>query len=359
MSCVHYTERLLDYLLQYYSPDDFPLLLEDYYAWRKTKPLLGLHIVEATPLYRNTLCKFLPLLAAGAKITVSVFKHNFYDKEILGLLSDFAIDFASDKSHFSTLPADIIMDCGGGHANISSNYGYIELTQSGLAHYKNTDKTVFLADQSACKLLETTFGTGESFVRAMAELGYDDLNKKIIVIFGAGKVGKGIAYFCQNAGAEVFLVDDSSKCKVNENTNLIDWRDFDKQKEILEKAFCIVTATGVKNALKKHPIIPDLIKSKTLFANMGVEDEFGEAIKDKKRILNNNLALNFSLEEPTHLSLIEPIMALSNRAMLKIKNKEFPPGLIYPPKEMDQEIFNTLKTKGKLQKHIHRVMNDE
>ena len=58
--------RLLEYLQPFYAPNEFPALHGQYLTWQKTRPFAGCHILEGTPLFRNTLTKYLALLAGGA-----------------------------------------------------------------------------------------------------------------------------------------------------------------------------------------------------------------------------------------------------------------------------------------------------
>ncbi len=39
-------------------------------AWRQSRPLAGKSVLDATPVFRNTLCKYLALLAGGAQLSV-------------------------------------------------------------------------------------------------------------------------------------------------------------------------------------------------------------------------------------------------------------------------------------------------
>lgn len=339
-----YHTLLLEFLQQSYAANEFPALLEQFYSWQETRPFAGCRILDATPLFRNTLAKFLPLLAGGADLYVSQNNALPCDPAIAALLPDFGIPMADNRDLLR--PYDVVMDCAGLHAQVPSRCGYIELTRSGLAKYQNTKQPVFLADEGRCKVIETCLGTGDGFFRAMQSLGYQDWNSKTIIIFGAGKVGRGIAFYCKKAGAEVFLVDDRSKITAPAGIKMLDWKDFSFQKPILSQAWCIVTATGIQGALKDHPTLPKLLQQSVLFANMGVEDEFGASVPDKNRILNKNRPLNFILEEPTRLPFIDPTMALCNQAVLELLAGHFPAGLNRPQPALEQPILDLVARKG-------------
>ncbi len=342
--------RLLKYLMQTYALNEFPALFEQYQTWRETRPFASCRILEATPLFRNTLSKYLPLLAGGATLTVSS-KHALpSDPTIAGLLPEFGIQL-EDNSGLQQ-GYDMVMDCAGMHAKVPSRCGYVELTRSGLERYQNSAAPVFLADEGQCKIIETSLGTGEGFLRAMQKLGFQHWKDQIVVIFGAGKVGRGIAFYCRKAGARVYLVDDSSKITPPAGMELLDWRNYQLQKPVFSQAHCMVTATGIAGALSEHPLIPDLLQKPVLLANMGVEDEFGGAIMDKGRILNQNRPLNFILEEPTRLAFIDPTMALCNQALLELLRGKLHPGLNRPLPEQEQHILKTVSLRGCLTQEL-------
>ena len=344
------SSRLLAYLRQTYALNEFPALYEQYLAWRETRPFAGCRILEATPLFRNTLAKFLPLLAGGASVSVSGSSALLFDQNILKLLPQFGIErenFSAPRQAY-----DLIMDCAGIHANTPSRCGYVELTRSGLEHYREKKAPVFLADEGQCKVIETSLGTGDGFFRAMQKLGYRQWEKKTVAIFGAGKVGCGIAFYCHKAGADVYLIDDSKKTTAPAGIKLLDWHDYQNQEEILFRADCIITATGVAGALRGHPLIPRVLRKPVLLANMGVEDEFGDAVPDKTRVLKQNQPLNFILEEPTRLPFIDPTMALSNIALLELLQGKMQAGLNLPKPQQEQDILQTIRQKGCIGKEL-------
>ena len=51
-----------------YPPSDCPALSAQHDAWAQTRPLAGLTVLDATPLFRNTRVKHLALQAAGAEV---------------------------------------------------------------------------------------------------------------------------------------------------------------------------------------------------------------------------------------------------------------------------------------------------
>ena len=197
--------RLIRFLADFYSPEDYPALAAQMRQWEKSKPFAGVKILDATPVFRNTMVKYAVLLAGGADLYVSVGKDIPCDREILKKLPEFGIKINEGK-----IPAgkfDAVADCAGSARCAGSKYGNVELTRSGLEYYKNWKKPVFSADSGVLKKLETILGTGEGFLRAMKQSGFTDFKGKNILVFGGGKVGTGVARYAASAGACVTVAD--------------------------------------------------------------------------------------------------------------------------------------------------------
>ena len=65
------TEKLLQYLESNYAQQDYPVIRAQYNDFQARRPFAGLRILEATPLFFNTIAKFLPLVAGWAEVTLS------------------------------------------------------------------------------------------------------------------------------------------------------------------------------------------------------------------------------------------------------------------------------------------------
>ena len=333
-------DKLYGYLSGFYSPREFPALAAQAARWKKLRPLEGMKIFDATPVFRNTMVKYYALQCAGADITVSAGNKIPCDVEICRILPEFGIRVADDISRSETF--DVVADCAGVSRDVSSRCGYVELTRSGLEYYENWQQPVFSADSGVLKKLETVLGTGEGFLRAMKQLGYRDFAGKKVLVFGGGKVGSGVARYAASAGADV-AVADLHKVTLPENIAFIDGNDPAAVENAISAAWCIVSVTGLAGALAKWASC--LEKSSALIANMGVEDEFGEALP-ASRVLNDKRPLNFILDEPTHLKYIDATMALNNYGIEKLLFETLPCGINFPPRELERSIVQDIKNGG-------------
>ncbi len=332
-----------------YDKREYPALYEQFNIWNIVKPLKGMRLLDATPVYRNSLLKYRALLAAGADLTVGISSVMAYDEGIVGLLRECGVKICSADECGNDEIFDIVMDCAGAFSFLSPRIGYVELTRSGADAYRDKGLPVFFADGGAIKRIETCLGTGESFFRAMGLLGYNDWKGRKLVLFGCGKVGSGILYYAHKLGAVCRVVTDTGVVpeRMREFAEgFTDFRDIDAVSKVLKGAFAVVTATGVRNALKDIPA-KAVTDCGALLANMGVEDEFGPAI-DPKFVLNGKKTLNFILEEPTLLRYIDATMALHNAGALFLIGQHLPAEyrFILPPADMEEEILSVTRRDG-------------
>ena len=343
--------ELLNYISGFYSPEMYAALNAQIHRWSISRPLAGKRILDATPVFRNTMVKYTALLAGGADLTVAVGKDIPHDPQIIRQLPRYGIRVADEKILQEKF--DAVADCAGRHCRVSSRYGYAELTRSGLEYYRGVKHPVFSVDSGILKQFETTFGTGESFFRAMEQLGYRDFAGKKLLIFGGGKVGRGVAFYALKKEMQTIIVDPQ-KIHIQPQFRLIS-PDDPEINALISGAWCIVSATGKAGVLQKFST--RMMQSKAVIANMGVEDEFGNDMP-VSRVLNDKHPLNFILDEPTRINYIDPTMALSNTALVKLITGELPPGLHTPPKDMEMAIINDLRAAGTLDLETDIILKD-
>ena len=375
-----------------YLPNEYPALAALEAEWSETRPFEGLRVLVATPIFRNTMTEYRALLAGGASLVVGNFGLN--DGEVVDFLKDYDV---SVKTPSEMLEAesrgefvDLVLDCAGAFAMLHPKIGFVELTRSGVQYYKDVKKPVFVADSGIVKRIETSLGTGDGYFRALEQLGLgsscgDSLETsfegKRLLVFGSGKVGSGIALQGVRRGCCVSVVTDLNRAQSqpsDENSansmpagdfsqmleqngvGVVDCHDYAKVSELIECADFVVTATGIKNALAAPELQEALLSTSAVLANMGVEDEYGEAVP-AERVLNSKGPLNFILEEPTHLKYIETSLALhaalaellvqeAKSGSLKRANSESAAtasvGLRYPPQELEQRLLSITIQEG-------------
>ncbi|MBQ6705542.1 MAG: hypothetical protein IJN19_06040 [Opitutales bacterium] len=341
-------KKINEILAAAYTEQDFPAAFHQTKLWAKTRPLEGLTVIEASPIFRNTMTKYRALVAAGARLIIGIRDGIIYDAAVVELMRE--AGFRIVRWDDTPFEVDLILDNAGGFSAWKPRLGFAELTRSGYEKYKNSDKPVFLADGGRIKRIETFLGTGESFYRAMAQRGYADWAGKKLVIFGSGKVGSGLIFYAKQKGAYVVSVTDPAS--VSEKTRerideLVDFRDTAKTAQVVADAFAAVTATGICGALDRDGVPEALVASSALLANMGVEDEFGPRVP-AERVLGEKRSLNFFLEEPTHLKYIDATLALHSAGAVYLAQNagKLPSGIILPPADIEDEILRITRERG-------------
>ena len=400
-----------------YTKAEYPALLALAHEWSGTRPFRALRLLVATPVFRNTLLQYRSLIAGGADLVVGVAGGMPCDPGIVDVVRENGIPVVGLQEALEMEAAgrgfDLILDCAGQFSACHPRFGFVELTRSGVQFYEKCEHPVYVADSGIVKRIETCLGTGEGYVRALAQLGYDfesgdsldsgaDGAGKKFVVFGSGKVGQGIVLQLLRSGASVHVVTDCSRGSnpfLDANgVPVTDCNDLDAVASLVRSADFVVTATGVKGALDRpqvveallgsHAVLANmgtgvkgaldrpqvveaLLGSHAVLANMGVEDEYGPGVPTS-RVLAEKKPLNFILEEPTHLKYIDASLALhaalgellvnearecvaggqDARGPMPAKNA----GPMDPPSELEQRILSMTMQDGLIGAEIAEMM---
>ena len=383
-----------------YEEREYPALLALAHEWSGTRPFRALRVLVATPVFRNTLLQYRALIAGGADLVVGVAGLDSghegagadasnagaempCDPGIVEVLRGTGIPVIGVQEALEMEAAgrgfDLILDCAGQFSACHPRIGFVELTRSGVQFYENCEHPVYVADSGIVKRIETCLGTGEGYVRALSQLGYDycldsgaDGAGKKFVVFGSGKVGQGIVLQLLRSGANVQVVMDCSRGSnafLDANgVPVTDCNDLDGVAALVRDADFVVTATGVKGALDRPQIVEALLASDAVLANMGVEDEYGPGVP-ATRVLAEKKPLNFILEEPTHLKYIDASLALhaalgelllqeaagvSSQESASAANKKAGP--LDPPSELEQRILSMTMQDGLIGAEIAEML---
>lgn len=354
MSLLSHKQKIIveNYLGEFYAAAEFPVLRHQYAEWQDTRPLAGLRVLDVTPIFRNTLAKYLALAFAGADVVLAQTPLLMNDPTLCKFLPNLGFELTKEAENEGEF--DVIFDCGGIHAAMNPSLGFVELTRSGMEKFTDSKKPVFLADAGRIKEIETCLGTGESFLRGMAHFEKPSLVGKRLVVFGYGKVGRGIVMYALRAGAIITVIDSLDKSKgLPEDVEFVPLDNTLLVESALRKAFCVVTVTGQRNALVGKVDLPALVNSDTLLANMGVEDEYGDEVP-AERVLNRKFPLNFALEEPTLIRYIETIMALDNAGAVELVRGKgtLPSGIIVPSFELENYYLGIVQRAGLIEEEL-------
>ena len=341
-------ELIKEFIADRYNICEYPALQYQFELWSNTRPLRGVRILDGTPVFTNTLLKYVNTLAAGAELSVAYSDSIPYDQAVIDFLQSIGVDCIYNGR--TSKEFDCIADCNATYRTMSPKLGFVELTRSGAYHFAGTTHTVINVDDSRIKAIETCLGTGESFLRAMKHLQYDFCHKNIVVM-GCGKVGRGVVFYAGRAGAGVIAVDDPAVVEKCVNGTLVSRFDRRQVMEHLRNAWCVVCCTGRENALADMDYINILLNGKQIMVNMGVEDEWGMQIPPE-RMLNNKQPLNFILPEPTLLRYIDPTMALHNQAAVELISSKYASGIQRIDNAVHDKYWQIVEAKGIIKEEL-------
>lgn len=336
-----------------YRRSEYPALADQACRWRRSKPLAGLRVLDASPLFGNTLLKHRTLLAGGAVLSVAVAPHLPSDPAARAAVAALGVPIVNPRA--PGMRFDVVLDCAGLHADVEATLGYVELTRSGGAAYRNCQRPVFWADDSSIKRIETGLGTGDGFFRALQQLGYGAFHGRTLVLFGYGKVGHGVVFRALEEGVAVTVVDAPGRLpSPRPGVTGISRLDRAAVEDALRSAWCVASATGVRGALAAVLDPETLVRSRALLANLGVEDEFGDAVPEE-RVLNAKKPLNFLLQEPTRLRYIDPVFALHNAGALALREgRDLPAGLLQLSPALEARILAAVRRDGLIAAELQR-----
>lgn len=332
---------LKDFLLNHYQANEWPTLLYQAESWSGTRPLDGLRILDATPVFRNTLAKHLALMAAGAQLWIPA-RPALCDTSILRMAEHYGIHTA-DRGDTDF---DIILDCAGQYNRLHPTLGFCELTRSGVARLERVPHPVIVADSGRIKCIETILGTGDGFFRALEQLGHSPEAGKSLLVVGYGKVGRGVVLQALRRGLCITVADvrDISD-ELPNGVKAIAINDAEQLTAAMVRSWCTVTCTGRINALRRRFDASAVHNSAALLANLGVEDEFG-ADTLPERVLNRKQPINFILNEPTSMRYIETTMALHNACALELLTADLPHTLMPPPTDVEERLLHIATARG-------------
>lgn len=326
------------------SSKEMPFLIAINQQMKQDKCYQGLKIIHNLPLSLETVLKLESLVLSGAELIVVA--HSFLRPQsmplALNLLKEMAIPVVLDHKSLQGEQCDFCLDCGAELDEILViKSGHIELTQSGATKLQNKKNTipVLSVNDSTTKRLETFFGTGEGFVRALKSLVTVNLSDLNVALFGFGKVGQGVAHFLKPLVKELNVIDPYEKARklaVKLGHFAYDFNNFASVKQVIQKSSLIITATGQEEIISKY-FNAEIFRDKIL-ANIGAMDEFGDKFQEDE-ILNNKVPINFSLKDPTTFRYLDPSFYAHNIGPKIIIDHHLQPGFHPLPLSVDQSIL--------------------
>ncbi|MFC5045800.1 NAD-binding protein [Aquimarina hainanensis] len=336
--------QFIDSIKKEYPDSELPFLKRQLKRVQSSKPYQGIRILHNIPFTKETIVKLEVLYAGGADVTVISPSFMEVDPTLVASFIDAGgiwKDALTPNDSF-----DIHLDCA---AELLTHkqpaIGTVEITGTGTNKYKaTTTYPVISVDQSAIKMLEGVLGTGEAFIRAFKQLATEEIHNKHFMIFGYGKVGKGIAHYLKKETPHITIVEnDPLKVAQAQQAgfNGLIARETTQVQAAADKMDAIVTATGVRNVIS-DTYDSTFFASKYL-ANMGGEDEFGTAFATED-VLCNKMPINFFIEKPTLMRYLDPVFYAHNSGVDLLLFANLKNGLHPFPAFIADEVVEEWKT---------------
>gem|GEM_PF-835974 len=329
-------------ILSRISVDEAPLLMRQVDEFRR-QDLHGYKIANNTPLTISAIVKMMPFIKNGFALKTTTPSFLGRDPEAINLIEDMGYEFTLDKTKLEGV--DIVLDCCAEMKDIKSAQAASELTKTGVDIYKSNAggaKTLLSIDDSRVKVLETFYGTGEGFIRAFKEFVSPDISRHKFLVFGFGKVGKGIIRGLLEHRASCTVVDTSEialNSPFGRTANRVLFSSISSMNVLLRNHDVLITCTGKDNFLSDSPWTDTILTSGIKLINMGAADEYGPKFPPVS-VENNKKPLNFKLKKPTLLKFLDPVFYAHNSVVALYHDKKLANGLQPVPLDMDNWLVN-------------------
>jgi adenosylhomocysteinase len=296
-----------------YRTDDMPFLQRAKRRAILSQPYAGLKVLHNVPLTGETVCKIEVLAVGGADLVVTSPSFMKPDPFSIDLLEKAGIEFRTEYSFAEEF--DVVLDCGGElQPLVTPRLGTCELTGTGSQRYRAAAPTypVIAVDESRVKDLEALLGTGRSFVHAFQRLVHQPIDGRPFLIFGYGKVGRGIVRALAPHTKVIGVVDvdpDAVAEAALAGCEAMHAAERGRVEDWARQAFAVVTATGVAGVVSAGYDADAFLGAH--LANMGGEDEFGDAFAQKE-VLYGKRPINFVASDPDSMRYLDPVFYAHN-----------------------------------------------
>lgn len=333
--------KAFDEIKNKYNIHETPFLNRLSETVRKNKPYDGLRVLQNMPITVSSVLKIEPLLLGGADVTMTSLSFLPPKEDALQLIQSANIKF--EPLHNFKQQYDLHLDCCAELIKICPPIlGAVELTQTGSEIYKNStlDYPIISIDDAGIKKIETFFGTGNGFFRALFHLFGQKIYDKDYMVFGFGKVAKGMIHALENYANHIYVVVDSLPVnqQYEKKISFISSEEIYLIKSLLKKMYCVVTATGINQLLSKEYKFSKTDFGNALLVNMGAEDEYGENFSESE-VLYSKKPINFLLPEPTKIKYLDPVFYAHNLGIDLILFNSLEKGYHCFPEKLSDSIF--------------------
>lgn len=320
-----------------------PILRALIQRYADERPFAGLRVACSHILVRNSLAVVEALHAGGAELVLCDAHHSPAADAVEAELAAAGVRVLPVAE--AAQAADIFVDVNAVLGRLRTPRAAAEVTRTGVLHYARIDCPVVSADDCKSKRIEGFFGTGDGFVRAWAQLrSGDPLPGKRAVLFGYGKIGRGVARRARAAGLQVTVVDAGPAARqlaAGEGFETFDAAPEPALQAALAAAEIVISVTG-QPGIHSRLLPPAWLRTNhPVLVSLGAEDEYGTAFEASEILGGKAVPLNFHLAQPTLNRYVDPPLAAHVLALeaWALAPGAYAPGVHPLPEAMDRWIL--------------------
>lgn len=321
-----------------------PIVQELARRYRDEQPFRDVAVATGHVLVYNSLPCVQALILGGAEITLCDPFPSTSTVRVRNQLNQFHIPVHTIQEAVER--ADLYLDVTAVLARLRLPRGAAELSRSGDVFYQNKDCVTVTVDGAPVKKIETWFGLGDGMLRAWELLKpQTPIQGMDVMMFGYGKVGRGVAHRLRDAGARVVVAEQPGPAHhqaCEDGFAVIRSQDDLNMEQHLKRVQVFVAATGIPNAVAQTLPVQWLKREGLTLVTLGAFDEYGPEIEDARVLGGKGKPLNFHLESPTANHYVDPVLAAHLLALEDVvrMGSQLGPGLHPLRPERHQWVLN-------------------
>jgi adenosylhomocysteinase len=323
---------------------DLPILGKLIDRFSRERPFVGRSIVVGHILVRNSMVVVEGVARGGGDVVLAAAHPSPAEAPVLADLERLGAPVLGVPE--ACARGEWYLDVGAVLGRARRPRGAAEVTRTGVLHYQTIDCPVVSADDCRAKRIEGFFGTGDGFLRAWRQFHPEaDPAGRSVVVFGYGKIGRGVAYELRKAGMDVTVAEAGEAAILRasgEGFAVVPAHPNPGLEAALARADVIVAVTGQPGILGRTLPADWLRRNRPDLVNLGAEDEFGPPFSDDEILGGRQIPLNFHLAQPTRNRYVDAPLAAHLLALeVLVKDPDPPAGIRPLPQAVDDWVVRT------------------
>lgn len=313
----------------------------------RERPFAGRSIVVGHVLVRNSMVVVEGVSRGGGEVVLAAAHPSPAEAPVLADLERHGVPVLAVPE--ACARGEWYLDVGAVLGRACRPRGAAEVTRTGVLHYRTIDCPVVSADDCRAKRIEGFFGTGDGFLRAWRQFRAGaDPSGRSAVVFGYGKIGRGVAYELRKAGMGVTVAEagEAAIRRASAEGFAIVAADPNPGLETaLARADVVVAVTGQPGILGRTLPAEWFRRNRPDLVNLGAEDEFGHPFADDEILGGRQIPLNFYLAQPTLNRYVDAPLAAHLLALESLLTATNLPSGIHPlPEAVDDWVVRTWRS---------------